>query len=263
MGGLFRRFIRPHNTRKARSDEEGVSGYIKIFIVNVTNYSVVLGSNEEIDDLKSAYLETNGSIGEIMTYIPHSTIEDEPRCIAAITKLIDEGALPKMKDWDRSVKDEKARLVRRKEGENEAKEAEALAKELGVWDEFYGSGKVGDRKSKSTEKNKKAKEDEGEDGDGEAVLQALILKRREKTAADTDAFFDGLLSKYGDGGKRKGKGKKRSREDGEGSSKSQLEQDDIPDEEFAKLQEKLFGDTSKASPPKDKSTRKRRKASAK
>ncbi|XP_006458140.1 hypothetical protein AGABI2DRAFT_216409 [Agaricus bisporus var. bisporus H97] len=221
------------------------------------------GSNEEIDDLKSAYLETNGSIGEIMTYIPHSTIEDEPRCIAAITKLIDEGALPKMKDWDRSVKDEKARLVRRKEGENEAKEAEALAKELGVWDEFYGSGKVGDRKSKSTEKKKKAKENEGEDGDGEAVLQALILKKREKTAADTDAFFDGLLSKYGDGGKRKGKGKKRSREDGEGSSKSQLEQDDIPDEEFAKLQEKLFGDTSKASPPKDKPTRKRRKASAK
>jgi DnaJ family protein C protein 9 len=224
------------------------------------NYNVILGSNEEIEDLKSAYLETKGSIGEIMTYIPHSTIEDEPRLIAAITKLIDQGDLPKMQEWDKSVKDEKARLVRRKEGENEAKEAEALAKELGVWDEFYGNGKIGDRKSKSKEKNKEAKED----SDGEAVLQALILKKREKSAADTDTFFDGLLAKYGNGGKQKGRGNKRNRkDDGEGSSKSRSQQDDIPDEEFAKLQERLFGDDSKVSPPKDKPTRKKRKVATK
>jgi DnaJ family protein C protein 9 len=195
-----------------------------------------------------------------MTYIPHSTTEDEPRFITTITKLINQDELPKMKEWDRSIKDEKARLVRRKEGENEAKEAESLAKELGVWDEFYGSGKASDRKSKSKEKNEEAKED----SDGEAVLQALILKKREKSAAAADTFFDGLVSKYGDGGKRKGKSNKRSRaDDGEESSKSRLQQDDISDEEFAKLQEKLFGDASKASPPKEKPTRKRRKVAAK
>lgn len=194
-----------------------------------------------------------------MTYIPHSTFDDEPRFIVAITKLINEGSLPKMKEWEKGVKDEKARLVRRKAGEKEAKEAEAMAKELGVWDEFYGSGKVGERKSKSKAKGKETKNNNDEEEDMSA-LQALILKKREKKAVDTNAFFDGLLAKYGGQGKQSGRGEKRGREEGD--------EGEISDEEFAKLQEKLFGDIPKTSkstspPSKGKSTKKRRKGTTK
>lgn len=53
---------------------------------------------------------------------------------------------------------------------------------MGVWDEFYGSGKKGKRQG---DKNK---EEEG----GEATLQALILKRqRERGNA-----FDAMEEKY-------------------------------------------------------------------
>lgn len=83
-----------------------------------------------------------------MTYIPHSTHEDEPRFIVLISDLITNGDLPALPTWESSVKDEKSRLVRKKQGEKEAKEAEALAKELGVWDEFYGTGKEGHRRGK-------------------------------------------------------------------------------------------------------------------
>ena len=67
-----------------------------------------------------------------MSHIPHSTFDDEARFIVLITQLIKDGELPKSKTWEKSVKDEKAKLVRKKQGEKEAKEAEDLAKELGV-----------------------------------------------------------------------------------------------------------------------------------
>ncbi|KAG2064649.1 hypothetical protein BDR04DRAFT_1109848, partial [Suillus decipiens] len=35
----------------------------------------LIGSSEEIEDLKAAYLETGGSFDEIMKHIPHSTID--------------------------------------------------------------------------------------------------------------------------------------------------------------------------------------------
>ena len=89
-----------------------------------------------------------------MAHIPHSTFADEARFIVKITSLITSGDLPKSKTWERSIKDEKAKLVRKKQANKEAAEAEALARELGVWDEFYGSGKPGARKTKAKGKGK-------------------------------------------------------------------------------------------------------------
>ena len=51
--------------------------------------------------------------------------------------------------------------------------AEELAKELGVWDEFYGSGKATAKKPKGKGKGKKADEEEDT-----SALQALILKKQ-------------------------------------------------------------------------------------
>ncbi|PFH54368.1 hypothetical protein AMATHDRAFT_635 [Amanita thiersii Skay4041] len=211
------------------------------------------GSAEEVGDLKSAYHETQGSIGEILNYIPHSTHDDEPRFIVLISGLISKGELPNLPLWESSTKDEKAKLVRKKASEKEAAEAEQLAKELGVWDEFYGTGKPGERKGKGKGKRDGKGKDNAADGDAEedySALQALILKKKEK---NMDSFFDNLAAKYAEPEKKsKGRGKKRAREVEEEDQspkkkRSAPAEPDINDEEFAKLQQKMFGDNSKAS----------------
>ncbi|KAF9564672.1 DnaJ-domain-containing protein, partial [Agrocybe pediades] len=204
-------------------------------------------SAEEVEDIKTAYETTGGSLGELMTYIPHSTHEDEARFIIIITSLIKKGELKATAAWKSSSKDEKARALRKKQSEKEAQEAEELAKELGVWDEFYGSGKPTEKKGKKGQS--KGKDDGGDEDEDHAVLQALILKKKQK---NMDGFFDGLAAKYAEPTQKSGsrsKGKKRSRDAGEEeeSPKKKTRSDvppppDIDDEEFAKLQEKLFGD---------------------
>ncbi|KAL0946914.1 hypothetical protein HGRIS_013075 [Hohenbuehelia grisea] len=198
------------------------------------------GSAEEVEDLKRAYTDTGGSIGEILTHIPHSTDEDESRFIVIISDLIKKGDLPSLPVWESSIKDEKSRLVRKKQSDKEAKEAEKLAKDLGVWDEFYGSGKTGKRKGKGKGKaEEETKEAEVEDV---SALQALILKKKQN---NMDGFFDSLAAKYAEP-EKKGKGKKRAAavNDDTPAKKSKTAPPDIDDEEFAKLQEKLFGDKS-------------------
>jgi DnaJ family protein C protein 9 len=192
--------------------------------------------------LKSAYVETGGSIEEILNHIPHSTHEDEPRFIKVISQLIESGDLPKLPTWESSIGDEKARLVRKKQSEKEAAEAEELAKELGVWDEFYGSGKPGKRKGKAAAASKDDEEDH-------SALQALILSKRKKM----DGFLDNLAEKYAEPkSASKQKGKKRGAADAGGSSKkSKVEEPpEIDDAEFEKLQQKLFGDKEKSTQAK-------------
>lgn len=154
----------------------------------------------------AAYHETEGSFDEIMKRIPHSTTDDEPRFIQTLSRLITEHELPELPLWRSTSADEKAKLVRKKQAAKEAKEAEELARELGVWDEFYGSGKVGARKGKGKQKEK----DEAADEDVSA-LQALILQRQKAR----DGFLDNLASKYvgmeEEASKKGAKGKKRKK----------------------------------------------------
>jgi DnaJ family protein C protein 9 len=228
------------------------------------------GSREEIDDLKTAYEETAGSLGDIMTHIPHSTHDDEARFVLAISDLIVKGELSTTATWNQSSKDEKAKLVRKKQADKEAEEAEELAKELGVWDEFYGSGKagVGPRKGKGkgkgkgTGKGKKAGgESDGEEEDHSA-LQALILKKRQNAGA----FLDNLAAKYADPkpgakGKRKKDGAADEVEESPKKKRRGAEPDpeELDDEQFAKLQQKLFKDKDKGAEA-DRSTGKSKRA---
>ncbi|KAF9005637.1 DnaJ domain-containing protein [Cyathus striatus] len=198
-------------------------------------------SSEEIEDLISAYETTDGDIGEMMTYVPHSTFDDETRFIVIISNLISKGKLKMTKKWTASSKDEKAKLVRKKQSNREAAEAETLAKELGVWDEFYANGKPGQRRGNSKGKAKSAPtQDEEEDY---SALQALILKKKEK---NMDSFFDNLAAKYTDPAPRKGRKRARDGRDSEQSSPKKSrhhvpEPPEIDDEEFTKLQSRLFG----------------------
>lgn len=194
-----------------------------------------------------------------MTYIAHSAHEDEPRFVAIINDLIKKKELKKTAAWTSSSKDEKGKQARKRQSEKEAKEAEAMAKELGVWDEFYGDGKPSDRK-KTKGKGKAAAEENADDD--HSALQALILKKKQK---NMDGFFDSLAAKYSEptlkAGSR-GKAKKRANEEVEEEmpSKKKSRADppppEIDDAEFAKLQEKLFGDKAKASSNKSSTNKK-------
>ncbi|ETW84197.1 hypothetical protein HETIRDRAFT_313801 [Heterobasidion irregulare TC 32-1] len=212
------------------------------------------GSTEETEDLKKAYLNTDGSIDEIMNHIPHSRHEDEPRFVILISSLITEGVLPTKSAWESSTKDEKRKVIRKKQADKEAEEAEEMARELGLWDEFYGSGKPGTRKGKAKGTGKEKKEDEDEeDEEDHSALQALILKKKK----NTDSFIDNLAAKYAELPPRgKGKGKRKAGleevEDVAESPKKRrrgaaVHPPDIDDNEFEKLQQKLFGDKPKSS----------------
>ena len=210
----------------------------------------ILGSSEEIEDLKTAYHNTNGSLGELMSFVPHSTHEDESRFIAILSDLIEKGQLSATPTWLSSSKDEKAKLGRRKQGEKEAKEAEIAAKELGVWDEFYGSGKKTERKEKG-----KRKDNAGAEADEDHSALQVLMRNRTK---NMDSFFDGLAAKYSETAPKdssRSKGKKRRNDSVEDNKLSKKSRSNIPpapeidDEEFAKLQEKLFGDKATPSAP--------------
>ncbi|KAI0318940.1 DnaJ-domain-containing protein [Amylostereum chailletii] len=213
------------------------------------------GSAEELADLEAAYTTTGGSIDEIMRYIPHSTNDDEGRFVVAISSLITQGKLKALPAWETSTKDEKARLVRKKQATKEAVEAEELARELGVWDEFYGGGKAGPRRGKG--KAAKKGSQDGNDEEDVSALQALILKKQK----NRDSFLDGLAAKYAQPEPRKkGKGKRKADEDVdvdvddvEVSPKKKRRGAAIPDPpelddaEFEKIQKRLFGDKPKFS----------------
>ena len=207
------------------------------------------GSHEEIDDLKAAYEETGGSLDDIMNHIPHSTHADEARFVIAISDLIAKGELSATDAWASSSKDEKAKLVRRKQADKEAKEAEELAKELGVWDEFYGSGKAGPRKAKGKKKAKRGEDGDEEEEEDHSALQALILKKRQNAGA----FLDNLAAKYAESEPRAKKGKRKNDAPADGgaddeSPKKRKKRDadpdlkEIDDDEFEKLQQTLFRD---------------------
>jgi DnaJ homolog subfamily C member 9 len=209
-----------------------------------------IGSQEEKDDIKNAYEDGQGDIEHIMAHIPFSTYEDEPRIIPIVQSLIKSKEISSTPSWQKQVKDEKAKKARKKRGEVEAVEAEEAAKELGVWDEFYGSGKKGKRKGKAPTKDK-----EGEEGDG--ALKALIQKRQ----TTRGSFLDNLAAKYGameddektdmddapkkKKGPAKGKGKKRARaeegeEDMEMPSRSKRKKTpELDDAEFERIQARL------------------------
>ncbi|KAJ9095300.1 hypothetical protein QFC21_005666 [Naganishia friedmannii] len=209
-----------------------------------------------------------------MSHIPHSTSSDEPRFIDFINIAIKEGILEPEAEWEKSSKDQKAKKERAKAAKKEEKEAEAAARELGVWDEFYGSGKKTEKKAtapaaamasdepssgkRGTKRKSTANTSNDRDGEEENVsgLASLIAKRQSSRAS----AFDALLAKYGGdradedevlefGGRTKGRGAKtkattkKGKKDGKSDQDMQEEtlEDGMPtEEEFQRLQEKLF-----------------------
>jgi DnaJ family protein C protein 9 len=161
------------------------------------------GSDEEKDDLLAAYEEFEGDMGKIYeTVMLSNVLEDDARFRKIIDAAIKAEEVPRFDAYVKETK--KSRQARVKAAKEEAKEADELAKELGVYDKLRGGGK----------KNQK---------DSEAGLAALIQRNQASRAS----ALDKLAEKYGAVPKA-GKGKKRGAKE--------LEEPDISEEQFQAIQ---------------------------
>lgn len=151
-----------------------------------------------MEDLKQAYIKQKGSLPSILDHIPHASHTDEDRLIGIINDLISKGQLEKTKKWETSSTDKNAKSKRAKVASKEAKKAEEAAKELGVWDEFYGSGKKGKRNGPS------AKESDEDGG-----LGVLIRKRQEERSGALNRLAEKYQAMEEEEKAKRGKGKKR------------------------------------------------------
>merc|ERR1711909_4011 len=130
-------------------------------------------SEEERDEIKKAYIDAEGEMGQIIDSVMCATEEDEERFRKIINELIESKEVDSFKAFTKENKKEKK--ARKRAAAAEAEEAEQAAAELGL-------------------------------GSGQDSLRDLILARQANRGAMADNFLDGLAEKYGS---KKGKSKKK------------------------------------------------------
>ncbi|KAK8751107.1 hypothetical protein OTU49_013058 [Cherax quadricarinatus] len=149
----------------------------KITVEDIKNFeSKYRESEEELSDLKEAYLDGEGDMEYILQNVLCCTIDDEPRFTKIIKGWIKEEVVPDFKKFSKESR--KKKETRKRKAAEEAEEAEAMKKELGL-------------------------------GDTTDSLKALILKRGKQRAEEMDSFLDNLANKYGGGGSGKKKSSKK------------------------------------------------------
>ncbi|KFP03915.1 DnaJ subfamily C member 9, partial [Calypte anna] len=128
-------------------------------------------SEEELADIKAAYMDFEGDMDRIMDSVLCVDYTDEPRIRKIIEKAIDDGEVPAYKCFVKESKQK--RTARKRRVEKEAREAEKTKEELGLGDEDD--------------------------------LKALIQRRKEDRKKEMDDFLSQLEAKYGNKGKKGGK----------------------------------------------------------
>ncbi|XP_068807132.1 dnaJ homolog subfamily C member 9 [Struthio camelus] len=129
-------------------------------------------SEEELDDIKAAYVDFEGDMDKILESVLCVDYTDEPRIRKIIQEAIDSGELPA---YNAFVKESKQKMsARKRRAEKEAREAEKTREELGL-------------------------------GDGEDDLKALIQSRNKDRKKEMDDFLAQLEAKYGNNSKKGGK----------------------------------------------------------
>ncbi|XP_064001091.1 dnaJ homolog subfamily C member 9 [Pogoniulus pusillus] len=128
-------------------------------------------SEEELADIKAAYMDFEGDMDRIMESVLCVDYTDEPRVRRIIEKAIDAGEVPSYKAF---VKESKQKMTARKRrAEKEAEEAEKSKDELGLG--------------------------------GEDDLKALIQSRNKDREKAMDDFLAQLEAKYGSNAKKGGR----------------------------------------------------------
>ncbi|KFV65933.1 DnaJ subfamily C member 9, partial [Dryobates pubescens] len=129
------------------------------------------GSEEELADIKAAYMDFEGDMDRIMESVLCVDYTDEPRIRQILEQAIDAGEVPSHKAF---VKESKQKMTARKRRvEKEAKEAEKTKDELGLG--------------------------------GEDDLKALIQSRNKDRKKEMDDFLAQLEAKYGSNAKKGGR----------------------------------------------------------
>ncbi|KAK2492959.1 hypothetical protein MC885_019157 [Smutsia gigantea] len=130
------------------------------------------GSEEELADIKQAYLDFKGDMDKIMESVLCVQYTEEPRIRSIIQQAIDAGEVP---SYNIFVKESKQKMnARKRRAQEEAKEAEMSRKELGL--------------------------DEGVDN-----LKALIQSRQKDRQQEMDNFLAQMEAKYCKPSKQGGK----------------------------------------------------------
>ncbi|PNF26651.1 DnaJ subfamily C member 9 [Cryptotermes secundus] len=138
-----------------------------ITVKDITDYEKKYkGSEEELGDLKRAYLDGKGDMDFILEAVPFSHTDEEPRLRELIQGLIDKGDVPEHKAFTDETPRKRER--RKRKWEKEAQEAAKLKQEKDDVD-----------------------------------LSMLIQKKQQQRATEMNSFFDMLTEKYG--GKSAGK----------------------------------------------------------
>ncbi|KAK3753710.1 hypothetical protein QZH41_003660 [Actinostola sp. cb2023] len=121
-------------------------------------------SQEELSDLKSAYMDYEGDMEQILENVLCCTHDDEDRFREILDECIKNKELPKYANFTREPKAK--RKARKKKAAQEAAEAEEMADELGI------------------------------SGNSEKELHQLILKRHCNREAEMNDMIAGLEAKY-------------------------------------------------------------------
>ncbi|PFX19374.1 dnaJ homolog subfamily C member 9-like [Stylophora pistillata] len=137
----------------------------KITMKDITEFEKnYKGSEEEVNDLRSAYLDYEGDMDTILENVLCSTIGDYERFRIIIQDLISKEDLPTFPAF--ANEDKKKKKSRKQKAQREAAEAAEVAKELGL-------------------------NDKSDDG-----LKQLIMKRQKQRQGAVEDMIAGLEAKY-------------------------------------------------------------------
>lgn len=145
----------------------------KITLEDIKNFEEkYIGSEEELTDIKQAYMDFEGDMDQIMESVLCAEYTAEPRIRSIIQQAIDSGEVPPYKAF---LKESKQKInARKRRAQEEAREAEKTRKELGL-------------------------------GEGSGDLKALIQSRQKDREKEMDSFLAQMEAKYCNSSK---KGKK-------------------------------------------------------
>ncbi|KAA8893206.1 chaperone protein dnaJ 6 [Sphaerosporella brunnea] len=153
------------------------------------------GSDEERQAVLDAYTDAEGDLDAVFEHVMASdVIADEARFREIIDAAIADGTVEAYDAYTKETASSKKK--RRANAKKEAKEAEAMAKKMGVHEALFGD--------KAGEGGKKGKKKKGEEEDTSAL--AAIIKSR--GAGRMDALLSNLEARYGGGAKKKGTSKR-------------------------------------------------------
>ncbi|XP_078284480.1 dnaJ homolog subfamily C member 9 [Rhinoraja longicauda] len=136
----------------------------KVTVAEIKNFeNNYKGSEEEMADIKQAYVDFKGDMDRIMESVLCSTAEDEPRIRGVLEKAVQAQELPEYTAFTKESMNKQR--ARKRRNDKEAKEAEAARQEMGL------------------------------DTDTDS-LKALIQKKQKDRGKEADSFLAAMEAKY-------------------------------------------------------------------